>query len=264
MSSEEEALDKSQEREENDGVIEWSEKLEDHTLAVLESDIQDDPASSVDDMSVFGGREGVAKVNNESYVTDFDAEIDFEGAVISLSVERSGGLNKIEYWSDNPEVMAAFDTYIQDRVKSVEQQPMLGTYRFQGVKSNEIRELVEIVENEFEFDGPLPRSSNGQPRVNMVRVEDVLGDENDYKHTDDEELVITADDQIPEDAKYVIGGLSNPSPHDVEGVLEIKPQKHDLGLYTVKFKGEDAESQAYMINTSLRAIDAERDKLLDT
>ena len=72
MSSEEEALDESQEKEETDDVIEWSEKLEDRTLAVLEGDIEDDPASDVDDLSDFEGREGVAKANTLPYVTDFE------------------------------------------------------------------------------------------------------------------------------------------------------------------------------------------------
>lgn len=260
MSSEEEALDDS--KGSND-IIEWSEKLEDHTLAVLEGDIKDDPASSIDDIMEFDGRKGVAKVNNTPYVTDFETEIDFEGAVIELSVERTGGLNRIKYWSNNPDVMAAFDTYIQDRVKSVEQQPMLESYKFEDVRSDEVQELIEIYENEFELNGPLPRGSNGQPRMHMLRVEDIQDDENDHKHIDEEVPPITADDQIPGDARYVVEGLSNPSQIDVDGELAIKPQKHDTGLYTVKFKGEDPESQAYMITTSLRAIDAERDEFLE-
>ena len=262
MSSEEEALDESQEREETDDVIEWSEKLEDRTLAVLEGDIEDDPASDVDDLSDFDGREGVAKANTLPYVTDFETEIDFEGAVISLNVERSGGLNKIEYWSDDPDVMGAFDTYVQDRIKSVEQEPMLESYKFEDVRSDEVQELIKVYEDEFELSGPLPRGSNGQPRMHMLRVEDVRDDENDYEHSDDEEVpAITGEDQIPGDAKYVIEGLSNPSRENIEGELEIRPQKHDTGLYSVKFSSEDAGSQAYMINTSLRAIDAEREEL---
>ena len=260
MSSEEEALDEAPE-EVSDDVIEWSEKLEDRTLAVLEGDIEDDPASSVDDISELDGTEGVAKINSERYVTDFEVEIDFEGAVIELSVERSGGLNKLEYWSEDPHVMAAFDTYIQDRVRSVEQQPMLESYSFEDVRSDEVQELIEIYENEFELSGPLPRGSNGQPRMHILRVEDV-GNENDYKHSD-EEPAITATDKIPGDAEYVVEGLANPGREDVEGRMEIKPQKHDTGLYTVTFISEDAESQAYMINTSLRAIEAERDGLLE-
>lgn len=262
MSSEEEALDGDQEEKVSEDVIEWSEKLEDRTLAVLEGDIEDDLASSVDDFSDFDGTEGVAKINNEAYVTDFDAEIDFEGAVIEVSVERSGGLNTVEYWSDDPHVMAAFDTYIQDRVRSVEQQPMLDSYKFEDVRSDEVQELIEIYENEFELKGPLPRGSNGQPRMHMLRAEDVNDNGNDFKHSDQEVPAITAEDEIPGDAEYVIEGLANPSREDVEGKLEIKPQKHDIGLYTVTFTADDASTQAYMINTSLRAIDAERDELL--
>ena len=260
MSSEETGLD-GEEGEEN-SVIEWSEKVEDHTLAVLEGDIEDDPASDLDDLTDLDGDQGVAKNNNLPYVTDFEAEFDFEGAKVEVSVERSGGLNTIEYWSEDPHVMAAFRNYIEERMKTVEQQPLLEAYKFEDVKSNEVQELIQVYENEFEIEGPLPRGSNGHPRMHMVRVEDM--EQNDYEQSDEEAERINATDQIPGDAKYVIDGLANPGEFDVEGVLEIRPQKHDTGLYTVKVDGDgDADSQAYMINTSLRVLDPERDEFLE-
>lgn len=239
---------------EEENVIKWGEKLEDHTLAVLEGDLEEDTDTSIES---FEGVEGVAKVNTKKYVTDFEKEFDFQGSNIEISVERNGGLNTVEYWSDNPETMAAFNDYLEDRIKSVEQQPLLEPYKFKDVTSGEIAELVEVCGQEFEIEGPLPRASNGQPRMHMVRVTD-LNNGSKYKHDSGNEDSINSQHQIPGDAEYIIEGLDNPADIEVEGVLQIRPQKHDLGLYTVTFNGEDAESQAYMINTSLRAINPDK------
>lgn len=243
-----------EELEEND-VIKWDEKLEDHTLAVLEGDLEEDPKA---DIESFEGTEGVAKVNTEKYVTDFEEAFEFQGSTLEISVDRDGGLNTIEYWSDDPGVMAAFDEYLQDRIISEEQQPMLEPYKFEDVDSAEVAELVNVFDQEFEMEGPLPRGSNGQPRMHMLRVTD-LNDDSEYKHNTNDENHVNPQDKIPGDAEYIIEGVDNPEDMVVEGVLQIRPQKHDLGLYTVTFNGEDAESQAYMVNTSLRAIDPDKD-----
>mgnify|MGYP006976217576 FL=1 len=70
-----------------DGVIEWDETVEDHTLAVLEGDLEEDPDADVglDDLD---GREGVAKVNTQKYITDFEESFEFRCATVELSVER--------------------------------------------------------------------------------------------------------------------------------------------------------------------------------
>lgn len=50
-----------------DGVIEWDESVEDHTLAVLEGDLEEDPDADLS-RDELDGREGVAKVNTEKYL----------------------------------------------------------------------------------------------------------------------------------------------------------------------------------------------------
>lgn len=244
-------------QKDGEDVIEWSEDLEDHTLAVLEGDLEE---SEDADIESFEGREGVAKINTEKYVTDFDEEFEFKGGMLELTVERSGGLNTVEYWSDDPDVMADFNDYLEERIRTVEQQPMLEPYSFEDVTSVEIADLISVYRDEFEMRGPLPRGSNGQPRMHMQRIKD-LDSKNDYRKDVEEEESISAQHQIPGDAEYVIEGLDVSGNEEVEGKVKIRPQKHDLGLYTVKFMGDDAESQAYMVNTSLKAINPDKDNM---
>jgi len=239
-------------------VIEWSENVEDHTLAVLEGDLEEDPDADVE-LSDLDGREGVAKANTERYVTDFQEEFEFRGSTVYLNVERSDGLNTVEYWSDDPGVLDDFDEFLEQRVRDVEQQPYLEPYKFENVPSDEIAELVTVYRDEFDLEGPLPRGRNGQPRMHMQRVTDIRDTSEYRKDSNEDEKGLNAQHRIPGDAKYVIEGVEN-GDKQVEGKLVIRPQKHDLGLYTVKFDGENAESQAYMVNTGLKAIDPdERD-----
>jgi hypothetical protein len=78
MSSQsEEGLDGEEvEVQSEDDVIEWSDSVEDQTLAVLEGDLEEDPVAGLsrDDLD---GREGVAKVNTEKYITDFEESFEF-------------------------------------------------------------------------------------------------------------------------------------------------------------------------------------------
>lgn len=190
--------------------------------------MEEDPDADLsrDDLD---GREGVAKVNTEKYVTDFDESFEFRGATIELSVERDGGLNTLEYWSDDPDVLEEFDEFFQERVRSVEQQPYLEPYKFEDVTSDEVAELISVYTDEFEMEGPLPRATNGQPRMHMLRVTD-LDDSSEYREDVEEDQSISAQHRIPGDAKYVIEGLEVSGEEEVKGELEIRPQKHDLGL----------------------------------
>lgn len=261
MSSTGEDGETSGSEEKENSVIEWSEQVEDHTLAVLEGDLEVEHGVDVDG---FDGVRGVAKTNTESYVTDFEEDFEFEDGVLEVSVERDGGLNMVEYWSEDPEVMESFRQYVDQHVRDVEQQPMLEPYMFEDVRSDEVAELVNVFEQEFEMDGPLPRGSNGQPRIHLQRISD-LRDENDYRD-DAEEKSVTAQHSFPGDARYEIEGLDPDTAgnysFEMDGTLEIRPQKHDVGRYTVKFSSEDEEALAYMVNTSTRAIDADRDDYL--
>ena len=244
-------------QEGSDDVIRWSEKVEDHTLAVLEGDIEDEEDV---DFESFDGRTGVAEANTERYVTDFDEEFDFADGSIEVSVERDGGLNTVEYWSEDPDVMGEFRDYLEKRVRSVEQQPMLEPYKFEDVRSDEVAKLVAAFDQEFVMDGPLPRGSNGQPRMHLQRVTDV-SDENEYREDSGEETGISAQHKIPGDAEYVIEGFEDEVAGDeeIEGSFTIRPQKREVGRYTVKFRSEDADSMAYMVNASLKAIDPDKE-----
>ena len=214
------------------------------------------------DFESFDGRTGVAKTNTEKYVTDFDEEFDFGDGSIEVSDEREGSFNTLEYWSDDPEVMDEFRSYVESHIRSVEQQPHLEPYKFEDVRSDEVAELLTVFEQEFEMDGPLPSGSNGQPRMHMQRVTD-LNDENEYREDTDEETGISAQHRIPGDAKYVIEGFNDEvaGAETVEGSLTIRPQKREVGRYTVKFSSEDADSVAYMVNTSLKAIDPDKEEM---
>lgn len=245
--------------EDEKDVIEWSKEIEDRTLAVLEGDLEENPETGLD-RDELDGSEGVAKANTEKYVTDFDYEFEFGEGTVELTVEREGGLNNLSYWSDDPEVLDRFDEFVAERVRTVEHQPFLEPYRFKDVSSVEVAELVAVYKDEFIVNGPLPRGSNGQPRIHMQRVMD-LNNSNEYKHGDEEVESLNPGHKIPGDAKYNIEGLEN-GDRDVEGELEIKPQKRDLGLYTVEFSGSDVDSQAYLVNTALKAVDpGERNEL---
>ncbi|EGQ43426.1 MAG: hypothetical protein J07AB43_14170 [Candidatus Nanosalina sp. J07AB43] len=245
--------------EDEKDVIEWSKELEDRTLAVLEGDLEENPETDLD-RDELDGREGVAKANTEEYVTDFEYEFVFGDGTVELSVERSGGLNNLRYWSDDPEVLDDFDEFVAERVKTVEHQPYLEPYRFKDVDSLEVAELVAAYKDEFVLDGPLPRDSNGQPRMHMQRIMDI-NKSKDYKHSDEEVESLNPGHKIPGDAKYEVKHLEN-GDKDVEGEVRIKPQKRDLGLYTVEFSGVNADSQAYLVNTALKAIDpGERDEM---
>lgn len=242
-------------------VIEWEEKVEEHTLAVLEGDLEDEHGVEVDD---FDGVEGVAQKNTERYITDFEEEFNFMFGKVELSVEREGGLNTLSYWSEDPQVMDDFRSFVEERVRDVEQQPYLEPYKFKEVRSDEVMELVRVFEDEFELSGPLPRGSNGQPRMHLPRVTDI-DEGSEYKHESSEQG-ISGEQRFPGDAEYVIEGF-DPDAGDygfeIEGSLEIRPQKHENGKYVVEFISEDEESLAYMVNTSLRAVDPDKQNISD-
>lgn len=237
----------------SEDIIPWEQEVEDRTLATLQRDLEEDPESEFN-RDELEGRKGKAGEEPEEFVTGFEEEFEIGGHEVYISVERQGGLNSIEYWSENPDVMEVFDDYVEERKVGTEQDPILEPYKFDDVPSDEVAELVTLYYEEFETSGPLPRGSNGEARMHMQRVTDI-DDSSEYRRDGEEQQPsLNEHHTFPGDAEIAVDGLEQ-GDEEVSGVLRISPQKRDRGLYTVSLDGESPEAQAYLVNTALKVLE---------
>jgi hypothetical protein len=235
-------------------VISWEQEVEDRTLVTLQRDLEKDPESGFD-RNDLEGTKGKLKGEPGEFVTEFEEEFEIGGHEVYISVERQGGLNSLEYWSESPDLMEVFDEYVEERKVETEQDPILEPYKFDDVPSNEVAELVSLYYEEFETTGPLARGSNGEPRMHMQRVTDIE-DSNEYRRDEEQQPSLNKHHTFPGDAEIAVEGIEDEiGDEEVSGVLRISPQKRERGLYTVSLDGDSPESQAYLVNTALRVLE---------
>ncbi|MFB6241232.1 MAG: hypothetical protein ABEJ36_00320 [Candidatus Nanosalina sp.] len=271
-------MSEAEEQQEVEGVS-WEHELEDDALAEAQAKIENEFGADFEEMDP--GMKGIAQRNNLPFYTDVEDTMEFLGEEVEISIERSGGLNTVEFWVDDPEMMEAVDHYFEKYTSSNGGEAMLEPYVYEEVKDTKVRDLLADFSEHFQMKGPERRPGNGQPRIHPVRrehMEDEHLGEMEYGRED--ELVLQEPEEneaecgeveeaeytgregyIPGDAQFQIEGLDveeEPVDHEVDGRLSIKPLSRETGFYDLKLKSEDQRSLTYLINRAARTLEGER------
>lgn len=269
-------MSEAREEQEVEGVS-WEHELEDDALAEAQTKMEKEFGADFEDMDP--GMKGISRRNNQPFYTEVEGTVEFLGEEIEISIERSGGLNTVEFWVDDPEMMEAVDMYFDRYTASNGGEAMLEPYEYEEVKDTQVRELLSDFSRHFDMKGPERRPGNGQPRIYPVRREHMNEDHlNELDHGDDDELVLQETEStgatgreieeatytgregyIPGDAQFLIEGLDveeEPVDHEVDGRLTIKPTKRETGLYDLKLKSEEQRSLTYLINRAAKTLES--------
>lgn len=265
----------AEEEHETEGIP-WERELEDDSLAEAQARLETEFGAEFEESD--HELKGFARENSMPFYTGVSDTIDFKGEEVELTVEREGGLNKVEFWTDNHEVMETMDNFFEDYEASHGGEVSVEPYKFNNVKDVELLDFLVDVTHYFEVEGPYRRPGNGQPRIHPVRRPNIsetddntiiIGDEHASDgYNDDQESGEPLEDDIvtyqgdelfvPGDAELHVVGLreedeSKPdyiSELDDIGKISIRPEKRSKDSYRVSVKSEDPDSLNYLIERS--------------
>lgn len=269
-------MSRTEEEQEVEGVS-WERELEDDALAEAQAKLENEFGADFEEVD--HGQKGFAQRNNLPFYTDVEDTVKFLGQEIEVSIEREGGLNTVEFWVDDVELMEAFDMYLDKYTSSNGGEAMLEPYEYEEVKDTDVRELLVDFSNHFTLEGPERRPGNGQPRIYPIRREHMDDDYfSESQHgTDGQEVkleqMLEAEEEetvrgevteqeytgnegyIPGDAQFHVSEPETELDFELEGRVSIKPVKRETGQYDVKLKSEDRRSLTYLINRAARTLE---------
>ena len=246
----------------------WEQELEDQALAEAQEKLEDEFDTDFEDID--HEKKGFSRTDNQPFYTEVEDTIEFMGAEVELSITREGGLNTVEYWVDDQDMMEALDMFFEKYTASNGGETMLEPYKYKEIKDTEVLDLLDDFSDHFQLMGPQKRPGNGQPREYPIRRTHM---EENYGPEESEEVLLTAEDEqetergdlteafyngkegyIPGDALFQV---SDPEEVDegIEGELSISPMKRETGMYNVKLKAEEKKSLTYLINQAAKTLE---------
>lgn len=266
-------MSESETHEDVEGVT-WEHELEDDALAEAQAKIENEFGNNFEELDP--GMKGFAKRNNLPFYTGVEGSIEFLGEEVEISVERNGGLNTVEFWVDDPEMMEALDLYFEKYTSSNGDEAFLEPYKYEEVKDTTVRDLLTDFSRHFEMKGPVRRPGNGQPRIYPIRREHMDEDHLGELDYGEEEILLQETSEkdtergktpeaeyngregyIPGDAQFRIEEIDTETDLNTEinGKVSITPVKRETGLYNLKLHSDSQEALTYLINRAAKNIE---------
>jgi hypothetical protein len=250
-------MSESVERNDFEG-IRWEKELEDDSLAIVQEKIRNEFGTDFETLDY--DLKGFSKENSLPFYSDLEGEIRFNGDQYEIEIERSGGLNEFEFWTDDPQALELLDAFLEEHAASNGGDEMLEPYKYEQIRDVDVNELLDVFSQRFKVRGPERRPGNGQPRTYPVRREH-LDNSDDYLHKESDETLTLGDAEdideenysdtqefVPGDARFILEHDEEKSDIEVEGEVTIKPEKREKGKYRISLVGEDRVSLQYLIN----------------
>lgn len=260
-------MSEAESEEEVDGIV-WERELEDDSLAEAQERLEQQ--FGVDFEASDHGEKGFSRESSLPFYTDVEDTIEFFGKEVEISIERSGGLNTVEFWADDLDIMEAVDMYFEKYTASNGGEPMLEPYKYKEVRDTEVLSLLSDFSDNFTLYGPQERPGNGQPRIYPVRrahmddeilTEDdtvVLGQVQEEEDVERGEVTEASYDgsegYVPGDAQFEVTDPEELD-EDIEGKISVSPVKRETGLYKVKLLSEEEKSLTYLINQAAKTLE---------
>ena len=274
-------MSEAEEEQETEGIP-WERELEDDSLAEAQARLETEFGADFEESDY--ELKGFARENSLPFYTDVSDNIELNGEEVDLTVERNGGLNKVEFWADDREVMETMDSFFEDYEASHGGEVSVEPYKFDNVQDIDLLDFLVDVTHHFEIEGPYRRPGNGQPRIHPVRRPNIsetddntiiIGEE-DISYSEEgqegeeieedlpEDIVTYQGDElfVPGDAELHVVGIREEDGSEPDyirevddiGRISIKPEKRSKDRYRVSVKSENPDSLNYLIERS-------RDKL---
>lgn len=250
-------MSESVERKDFEGIS-WEKELEDDSLAIVQEKIRNEFGTDFETLDY--DSKGFSKRNSLPFYSDLEGEIRFNGDQYNIGIERSGGLNEFEFWTDDPQALELLDAFLEEHAASNGGEEMLEPYKYEQIPDVDVNELLDVFNQRFNVRGPERRPGNGQPRTYPVRREH-LDNSDDYLHKESDETSILGDAEdideenysdtqefVPGDARFFLEYDEEKLDIKVKGEVTIKPEKREKGKYGISLVGEDRVSLQYLIN----------------
>ncbi len=253
-------MSESEKKEDFEGIS-WEKELEDDSLATVQEKIRNEFGTDFENLDY--DSKGFSKRNSLPFYSDLEGEINFNGKVYHIDIERSGGLNQFEFWTDDSEALEIMDTFLEEHAASNGGEEMLEPYKYEQIRDTKVLELLDVFDRRFEIRGPERRPGNGQPRIYPVRREH-LDDSGDYLHSESETTHVLGEleedeelengqygdetNYVPGDARFFLELEDEDMDIEVSGEICIKPEKREKGKYGISLSAEDRTSLQYLIN----------------
>lgn len=237
--------------------VKWEKELEDDSLATVQEKMRNEFEIDFEELDY--NQKGFSKRNSLPFYSDLEGEIEFNRENYQIEIERSGGLNTFEFWTDDSDSLEIMDSFLEEHAASNGGEEMLEPYKYGEIHDTEVIELLDQFDQRLEVLGPERRPGNGQPRIYPVRREH-LDDSDDSLDNDSETIPVIG--ELEEDAEnkgyseeqgYVPGDArffleQEEENIEISGEIRIKPEKRETGKYKINLRAEDRQSLDYLIN----------------
>lgn len=234
-------------------VVPWTEEFNEDELAVTQKNMEDEFGISFDRTDY--DLRGASEIELEPFYTGLDAVFDIYGAPLTVSVKETDIGHRMEYWSEDFEVLGKFSEWLEPEETEEEIDTMLEPYRFRDVTGTELKHVLNGLDNRTVLEGPEPRPGKGQVREYPVRIENIdLGDEENY---------LRKGSKVVGDGTYSIEGVPDDQPpvdYGLDGKLHIRPVKSTDGVYNLSVEAGNLESMGYIIDQVRRTVDRKEDE----